>query len=250
MQKLSEIFEQLTYGELSQVALGGAEQGGEITDANYRHIGNHVKLGLTSLYKRFNLKQGRLTLQLFPDVETYPLLSKYATNGKGLEPTRWILDTVSQPFSEDILKILVVTGDSGAVFPLNDYGDELSIITPTLDSVRVPLILRNPLPFTIPEEFKTSKLVLDYQANHPNILSSTTDLDPERTMIELPDSHTQALLYFVASRVHNPIGMGQEFNAGNNWAQRYEQECHRLEEDGQEIDDSATMDRATRNGWC
>lgn len=249
MQKLSEIFEQLTHGELSQVHLGGAEDGGEINEDNYRHIGNHVKLGLTSLYKRFNLKQGRLTLQLFPDIENYPLQSKYAVNGKGTEPVRWILDTAGSPFAEDILKILSITGDTKATFPLNDYADEFSIITPTMDSIRVPSVLLTPTPFTVPEEYITSKLILNYQANHPNFMLSNLDLDPERVMIELPSSHTQALLYFVASRVHNPIGMGQEFNAGNNWFNRYEQECRRLEDDGHEIDQGGQTDRITRNGW-
>jgi len=249
MQKLSEIFEQLTTGELSQVHLGGAAHG-EITEENHRAVANHVKLGLTSLYKRFTLKHARLTVQLFPTVETYPLLSKYATNGKGTEPVRWILDTAGALYSEDILKILTVTGDEGVVFPLNNYTDDFSIITPTMDSIRVPLIIRNPLHGTIPKEYMTSKLVLDYQANHPNFVTPTGNLDPERVMIELPASHVQALLYFVASRVHNPIGMGQEFNAGNHWAQRYEVECQRLENDGNEIDTGGLVDRIRRGGWA
>lgn len=248
MQKLSDIFEQLTFGELSQVNLGSTDQDGAITDDNQRKVAAHVKLGLTSLYKRFNLKQGRLTLQLFPNVDTYPLLSKYATNGAGVEPTRWILDTPTLPYGEDILKILSVTGDSGFVFELNNYADDYSIITPTMDSLRVPALVLNPTS-DVAACYRTTKLVLDYQANHPNFLTSTGFLDPERTAIELPESHTQALLYFVASRVHNPIGMGQEFNAGNNWSQRYEAECRRLESDGNEIDEGAQIDRVRRNGW-
>lgn len=247
MQKLSEIFEQLTHGELSQVFLGGADAG-EILEDNYRHIGNHVKLGLTSLYKRFNLKQGRVTLQLFPTIDTYSLQSKYAVNGGGTEPVRWILDTPGLPFGEDILKILSVTGDSGFPFELNNYADDFSIITPTLDSVRVPALVLNPTT-DMDQRYLTSTLTLEYQANHPKFMTANGFLEPERTNIELPDSHTQALLYFVASRVHNPIGMGQEFNAGNNWAQRYEAECRRLEEDGHEIDDACSADRIQRGGW-
>lgn len=248
MQKLSEIFEALTYGELSQVFIGGGEQG-KITEDNYRHVASHVKLGLTALYKRFNLKNSQLTLQLFPDVETYPLQSKYAVQDqRSMEPRRWILDTSGQPFGQDIIKIQTVTGDSGFVFELNNYADDYSIATPTMDSVRVPTSILVPST-ELPKQYKTSKLVLDYQANHPDFLPRVGFFDPELTNIELPDSHTQALLYFVASRVHNPIGMGQEFNAGNNWAQRYEVECRRLEDDGGEIDGGAQTNRAQRNGW-
>lgn len=248
MQKLSEIFEQLTYGELSQVALGGAEQGGILSEATQRKVMSHIKLGLTSLYKRFNLKQGRLTLQLFPDVDTYPLLGKYAVSSRGVEPKRWIVDTTTAPYGEDILKILAVTGDSGYGFELNNYADDFSIITPAMDILRVPTLVLNPTN-DVAACYLTSQLQITYQADHPKFPGTLSFLDPERVNIELPASHTQALLYFVASRVHNPIGMGQEFNAGNNWAQRYEAECKRLENDGNEIDEGAQIDRVRRNGW-
>lgn len=249
MQKLSEIYEQLTMGELSQVSLGGGELGA-ITEANSRHVANHIKLGLTALYKRFELKRGRLIVQLFPDQEDYLLTQRYATNGKNtMEPRRWILDTVDKPFGDDILKILGVTGDTGNAFVLNDYSDEYSIMTPTMESLRVPRSIVNSLPFVTPDEYRTSKLTLDYQANHPNFMPRVGYFDPELVNIELPASHTQALLYFVASRVNNPIGMGQEFNAGNNWAQRFEQECVRLEMDGNEINDQSGNTRARRGGW-
>lgn len=249
MQKLSLIFEQLTHGELSQVALGGAGPG-EIVEANFRHVGNHVLLGLTALYKRFSLKQSQLILELQHDQLTYPLHSKFAVNGKNSqEPVRYIKDSLALPFVDDIIKIQKITGDSGWDFNLNDYTDEYSIVTPTMESIRVPLDVVNP-PNELPKQYLTTKLVIEYAANHPNFMPKLGYFDPQLTTIELPDTHTQALLYFVASRVHNPIGMGQEFNAGNNWAARYEAECQRLEADGAEIDSTAGNTRAGRGGWC
>jgi hypothetical protein len=249
MMKLSEIFEQLTTGELSQVAIGGNEQGG-IDEANYRAVANHVKLGLTTLYNRFDLKRSEVDVLLMPDQYVYPLQSKYALNGKNsTEPKRWIMDTPLSPFGEDILKILVVKGDTGEEFPLNDYTNEYSVHTPTMDSIRVPVEVVTPTDRT-PVWYRTTQLMLCYQANHPNFLPRVGYFDPELTNIELPLTHLQALLYFVASRVHNPIGMGQEFNAGNNWAQRFEAECQRLEQEGREIDSTAGNTRAERGGWC
>lgn len=249
MQKLSQIFEQLTQGELSQVSMGGGEIGA-IQEPHYRAIGNHVMLGLTALYKRFDLKRGQLVVELQSTRTTYPLHSKYAVMGvNSKEPVRYIKDTVDDPFRDDLLKILTITGDSGYAFNLNDYTDHFSIVTPTLESIRVPIDVVNP-GTELAKEYRTANLVIDYQANHPTFVPRVGFYDPQLTMIELPASHTQALLYFVASRVHNPIGMGQEFNAGNNWAQRYELECQRLEGEGGEIDSLAGNTRAERGGWC
>lgn len=246
--QLSQIFEMLTTGELAQVFVGGATQG-EITEANYRTMGNHVMLGLTSLYKRFNLKQGRINLQLQEDQTTYPLHSRYAVQGKrSLEPVRWIQDTSDEVFMDDILKILSVTGDAGVEFPLNDYTDCYSVMTPTMETVRVPLDVVNYTTGT-PEIWKTANLLITYQANHPAIVPPLGFFDPQLTVVELPQSHVQALLYYVASRVNNPIGMGQEFNAGNTWFVKYENECVRLGADGDQIDNTVWNDRARRNGW-
>ena len=57
-------------------------------------------------------------------------------------------------------------------------------------------------------------------------------LNPEITKVELPSSHLQALLYFVASRTYNPIGMTNELNAGNNWYANCEAACQELEVQG------------------
>lgn len=249
MQKLSEIFEKLTTGELSQVSIGGANSG-ELLEKDYRAVGNHVMLGLTALYKRFDLKRSLLVVELVPDLTEYMLHSRYAVNGKQTnEPVRYIIDSMKRPFKDDILKILGVTNDEGCNLSLNDNNDRFSLRTPTIESLLVPLDVVNQVESKLPDEYKTDRLIVQYQANHANFIPRIGYFDPENTTIELPSSHTQALLYFVASRVHNPIGMGQEFNAGNNWNARYEQECQRLEADGNELEIDLGNHRARRNGW-
>ena len=69
------------------------------------------------------------------------------------------------------------------------------------------------------------------------------------TEIELPYSHLEALLYFIASRVHNPIGMANEFHAGNSWAAKYEHECVRLEQLNLRVDQGEDNTNFCRNGW-
>lgn len=248
MQKLIQVFEKLTQGELSQVSIGGNQQG-EITEANYRTLANHVSMGLTSLYKRFNLKQGQVDVRLIPGKMSYLIHSRFADHGKYTnEPVRWVQDSMTNRFNDDILKIIKVSNQQNYEFPLNTHSDPFAVITPTLESIRFPLVIVSPTS-NIDNLLKTTVATVHYQANHPNIIPRVGYLDPNSINIELPDSHIMALLYFVASRVHNPIGMGQEFNAGNNWFAKYEQECQRLEFDGQEIESYQGVDRIRRGGW-
>jgi hypothetical protein len=59
----------------------------------------------------------------------------------------------------------------------------------------------------------------------------------------------QALMYFVASRAHNPAGMSNEFHAGNTWYAKYEGECMRLKLENYEIDQAATVNRKAAKGF-
>lgn len=246
--KLSQIFEQLTSGELRQLKIGGAEVG-EIEESNYRAITNHVVLGLTALYTRFNLKENRAKVLIQPDRFTYPLQSKYAVFGPGLEPIRWVIDTADDKFGDDILKIeRVIAVDTDVEFPLNDYNSAYSVFTPTMDTIRLPTLVVDPTDELDPQ-LKTTSVLVIYRANHPSIMPRLGFFDPQLTEVDLPMSHLQALLWFVASRVNNPIGMSNEFNAGNNYAAKYEMECKRLENAGLDIDTVVTTNRAQRNGW-
>lgn len=249
MMKLSTIFEQLTYGEFSQLALGGLESGG-IAEDKYRQVASNVVLALTALYTRFNLKTGQLTLALQPDQVQYALQSKYAVNGlRSTEPVRYILDTVNQPFGDDILKVeKVVVADTDFEMELNKTMELYACSTPAMDTIQVPKDMVT-VGAELPDWLKTSTLTVMYRANHPAIMPRVGYFDPERVNIELPNTHLQALLLFVAWRVHTPAGMSNEFVAGNNYYARYEAECQLLNNNGIQIDKGTETTRFRRNGW-
>ena len=247
MMKLSEIFSQLTYGELSQISLGGGEQG-EINESNYDRVLSHVNLGLTALYKRFPLKQGRLTIQLQQGRFSYPLSKAYAvSNATSLEPVKYILDS-EVPFIEDIHKVESVFTDKGWELGLNDESDPYAIATPSAQVLRIPAsIVANST--DLPEPLKTATLEVVYRANHPTISQDSVGFDPISYEVELPYSHLEPLLLFVASRVNNPIGMTNEFHAGNSYAAKYEQACQQLEQFNLKVDQGSQNTRLQRNGW-
>lgn len=246
--KLQEVFDQLTYGELSQFAIGGNEAG-VINPANYNRLIPHVNLGLTALYKRFPLKEGRLILELQSGRITYPIQSNYAVSSRtSKEVVRYIKDTTATAFKDDIHKIERVYTDKGFEFGLNDEADPYGMFTPSATVLRVPAEVAAQV-IGLPDELKSPRIELVYRANHPLIVADGADLEPESIELELPYSHLEPLLFYIASRVHTPTGMTNETNMGNTYFAKYEASCQQLETTNLRVDQGGQSDRLYRNGW-
>lgn len=212
--KLIEVFENLTAGELSQLAIGGGESG-EVDPSNYGKLLTHINLGLTALYTRFNLKEGETSFALVPGKRSYVI------------------------HRDDLLKIERVYDGLGNEWALNDEGNALACRILSTKQLQVPEVLA-----------ATGGIVrVGYRANHPRIIVEFGTFNPALTEVELPYSHLQALLYFVASRCYNPVGMTNEFHAGNSYMAKYEAECVRLEMENLETDQGGQYDRIYLNGW-
>lgn len=247
--KLSEIFSQLNSGELSQVGIGGGKSGA-IAEKDYHAILNHVNLGLADLFTRFTIRQGQLILALQPGKASYSLTAPYAvTNRRSQEAVRYILDSSEEPFRDDVAKIERVLTDAGDEMVLNVGTNSESIITPSATVLRLPRIMVNPPLTGLPDHLKTSRLEVFYRAVHPAIVKSLGPFDPTRVEVDIPRVYLQALLYFVAARVHAPMGMNQEFYSGSVFSMKYEQECARLVNANLQIDQQRQNTRLERNGW-
>lgn len=236
--KLSEVFSQLTYGELSQLNLGGSEAGA-IEASNYPQVVAHVNMGLLALYKRFNLKEGRLQFTLTSGVTYYPLNTSDDVN--------FVVVPGEEEFADDILKVERVYTSRGFELSLNDQEDPYACMTPSNTVLRVPAAIAGQ-GMDLPDHLKTDTLTVVYRAKHPMILA-TSSFNPSRITLELPYTHLEPLLLYVASRVHNPIGMSNEFHAGNSYAAKYEQACQQLEVQNLRVDQGSQSNRLQRNGW-
>ena len=246
---LQEVFDQLSAGEFSQLSLGGAGVG-VINETNYQGLLGHINLGLTALFKKFPLKEGRLSIALQPGQALYKLNSAFAVANTGsTELVKYILDTVDDPFQDDVLKIEKVLTEAEAEFPLNDGSDVYSMFTPSALQLRVPQELVTD-GADLPEEMETDILTVVYRANHPKILLSEVQFDPSQVELWLPESHLEPLLYYVASRVNNPVGMANEFHAGNSYYAKYVAACQALMEEGLQVDQGSTNYRLISNGWA
>lgn len=234
---LTELIDHLRTGELSQLYMG--VDGGEVefTDEHLTRLIGQINLALTALHSRFLLREGKLKLERVPGLSTYVLNSRYAqANNRSRESVRYIMDTAN-PFLDDILKIERVYDQDGREVGLNDDGDPDGVSTPTHTSLYVPMHL------------ETETLTVVYRANHPTIVKNAGFFRPEAVEVDLPMSHVEPLLLYIASRMLNPLSTQNEFHEGNNYAAKYEAACQRIENLNYRIDKVSTVDRITRNGW-
>lgn len=246
--KLQEIFDHLKAGEFSQLNFGAGQGIVDEDDTTMLKVLSHVNLGLTDLFTRFELRRRRLQLTLQAGQTSYLLTSKHSVNGRGSVDPKYIIDTTTDPFRDDVLLVSQVFTDGNFELPLNRLDVPYSLLTSAMNRIEVPLsIVERSL--ALPSTLITAGLTVVYRANHATLNPNVGAFDPERLEIELPASHMTALLYFVASRANNPVGLGQEFNAGNTYAAKYEVECLRLKSDGMEIQQRGNESRFAARGF-
>lgn len=221
--KLSEIFEHLTVGELSQVFTGG-EYGEGITAANRHKLISHINLGLNELHKRFFLREARTSLYLARGLEQYQVEEK------------------------DLLKIEQIRLPDDRELLLNDENAAIKVLAKSWNSLRIPTASVDKLL----DEEKVPNLVVVYRAQHPILGEREIAQEPDRVEIDLPYSHVWPLLLFVASRVMNPIGSAggaTDYHDGNNYAAKYEQACREIEQYGLVLSRDAEEDTFRQRGW-
>ncbi len=234
--QVKDIFEMLSHGEFSQIKLGGED--GLIDPTNHKKILSHINLGLLVLYKRFALKNGTVQFKLLNKVTIYSLEED--------NDLQFISNPEEDDFNGGVLKISRVLTDSGRELHLNDNKQEWSCHTPTPTKLVVPKLMVT-LGAELPDEYKTDSLIVDYVAKHP-VLSNKSNIP--NLFLELPETHIEPLLYYVAARVFTPLGLANnEGKDSNKYYAMFEAACQQLEVQNYEIDQVVTNTRASRNGW-
>ncbi len=194
---LSDIFEQLTYGELKQFSIGGFSKGG-IQVKDYPEVISHINLGLLSLYTKFPVLEKELIIEIQEGITIYKLDYEFAESNPSGADVKYIQDTVDEPFLDDLLRIDSAYTAWGDELPLNDDSinsvyykpEKYSLFIPTWDSIQVPngMIVQDDLLYII------------YRAKPVKITSS---VDPTKHDVFIPDTMLEALLQYIVSRVHS-----------------------------------------------
>lgn len=233
--KLQDIYNQLAYGELRLLNIGSGDIDAEtdgFPEASFIKILPTVQLGITELHKRFTLREGRVTIPLVDGQSTYVLTKKLSA---------------PEDFEENLLKIERIYGtyrDQDYEIPLNKISNPQAIRTTSFNTLLIPDDSEK-----APWLKETSSLKVVYRADHPKININLAQAAPLAVDIDLPVTHLQALLYFIASRMHNPMGMNDQIHDGNNYAQKFQQEVQNLSLMNYEVDDDEDNQRITDHGW-
>lgn len=229
---LSDVFDQLAYGEFSKIFLG---ESGAIPQASWNRIIAHINLGLTELYKRFDLKQVELPVEVLAGTLDYDLKE-----------------------GGDFIEILHVFNSDNVEIPLNNrvtaINKEWGAAQAVVDRVHtnVPSVL------SVNPQMLPQVLTVVYKAGHvpiPKIADAALDgFDLAGVQIDLPVTYLEALLYFVASRIFNPLDLSnvagrQPFHSGNNYYSKYEAACAQLMSKGLDISEKLETGLFQRKGF-
>nr|QTZ82768.1 MAG: hypothetical protein [Enquatrovirus sp.] len=205
--KLKELFQNLALGELSGspfVELNGYE----LDSTKLPRVIHAINQALTYIHTTFHIKQNQVVIQLKDAQANYYLDSDYAVTNHNSPYPKYILDTETNKYQDDLLAVLGVFGIDGTSFPLNDPYAIGSVFTPEFNCIQVP------------EDVKAAgyrQIIVVYKANHKKIdlkepLSSSE-------VINLPSSYDSLLQAYVAYLLYmNMSGEGQMNKAGQFFA--------------------------------
>ena len=213
---LIDLFDQLAYGELAKISLGGDPTIG-ILEKDYANIISHINLGLTELYKRFPLKKDEIAIQLEDDMQTYMLHSDYAlSNTASAKPVKYLIDSEESPFTDTVLKIEQVIDEDGGVLYLDDINQTWSVYSPSYNTIQVP--------------YASSELAVTvtYRADHERIPAIGVDVNTYD--VPIPLSHLEPLLYYIASRIHTTLPTLDGISKGNDYLAKFEAACKKIED--------------------
>ena len=215
--KLSEVFEMLQYGELSNVSLSGdIDEPIAIREEDYPRLISHINMALTDLHTKFNLKEREVVIQPVEGITFYELDSKYAeSNNSSTEPYKYIKDSIYEPFLDDVIRVNSAYDELGCEVPIND------------ENVCNSIYLNSYKRIQIPNAHEENALFVMYRANHPKLSSSKPNLDDE---VEIPAYCVEALLSYVASRVHTQRTSQESQGIAVNLMAKYNLICQQLEE--------------------
>ncbi|MGH1461236.1 MAG: hypothetical protein ACRBB6_04290 [Neptuniibacter sp.] len=233
---LSELFDLLTYGELSQVSIGGKNSGG-IAAADYAKVVSHVNMGLTALYTRFPLRYDEVMIEQQDHLQTYYLQPQFAeTNTESTEPFKYIKDSVYFPFLNNVIQIVNVFSEMGEERPINKSDDVLSVYVPKFNAV------------TIPYAMEGNTFSVLYKGNHEKIIVDGS-FDPETVAVEIPEPLVEPLLIYIAGRIVGNMGSTDNLNASAQYKSRFELALLEVENLGLINNQDLNTDRLLRNGW-
>lgn len=233
---LNDLFRDLALGELSNLSM---VENDTIIPQRRPKIVSYANEALLALHSTFVLKEKDVLIEMREGVTNYHLLKRYAWSryDKDNPPDHfnipYIIDMITEPFEEDVIKILSVFNSFGEKLPLNDLDNPMSVFNPQSNVLQVP--------YPIPGQ----SLSLEYQAKHPKLDHCHPDDE-----IVLPDVLWRALKAYIAGKVCSHMNTQEMTAKGQEHLIIFETICQEvIEKDLVNTSSSTTNTRFYKRGW-
>lgn len=231
---VAQLFTQLSYGELSNLAMA-MNGAGTIQEQDQPKIINYANEGLIRLYSKFCLREKDILVEMVEHITNYHLNSRFAETkyDPNVEPYPYIKDLPNEPFTDDVIKVLSVFDTLGNELPLNDAEQCDSVFTPQANVLQVPKPLEG------------VALSVHYQAKHPTLSEQRQEDE-----ILLPDVLHGALTAFIAYKVYSHMNTEGATARGQEHYTMYTTLVQSVEEtDTASTSVSSTNSRFQKRGW-
>ncbi len=232
--KVRELFERLSYGELSNLSIG-MDGSGQITEKGKPKLISYINDGLLNIYTRFKLKEDTLIIEQVQHITSYHLTKRFAESSESDEPYKYIKDLPGEPFRDDVIKIVEVYDSYGRPRILNDVENASSLFVPYPTELQVP--------------YPTQGVALSvgYQARHDPLKK---DGDVESQDIELPFILEGPLQSYVAYKVYSHMNGQENLTKAQEYFQTFETSCTDIEgDDTVNKTFSTTHDKLRKRGF-
>jgi hypothetical protein len=232
---LGYVLDHLKEGELSAANLGADGEDG-VNSNNVNKVIGYINMGLVSLYTRFDLKTDSCLIRYLPEVKQYELSTDFADSNTASTYTKYIMDSVDNPFVDNVLQIQKVINETlQEEFFLNDTNQDMRVVTNTYNT------------FTVPVLDEETVLKVSYRATPKKLRTTGRCLEDQK--MDLPISHLQALCYYVAARYYGSRGGMEAMNESNNYHIKFTQECEFLSNQGVYRQDNTELTSFQKGGW-
>jgi hypothetical protein len=213
------VFDQLSHGELSTVALGGLNDGYGIREEDYEKIVSHVNFALLDLSKKFQLNKKRVRTSQVAGEFTY------------------VLDA-------DLLNIISIVDNLGNPYSLNRINDKYIVDDEVEGDYNVQTDTTG---FTYDYGVEGRSFIVDYQAALPKL--NPINLDAETVELDIHPGVLQPLLYLITSRIYASLPTLDGINKSMEYLVKYKEECETIQKYGLIHKFEFTNNKFSDNGW-
>lgn len=212
--KVEDFFTRLSLQELSNLSIGNSGAG-TIEEGKEPKILGYLNEAMLRLHSRFVLLERNLMLLQVGHITNYHFKKQFSESAGSTEPYLYIKDSRTEPFTDDVIKVLSVSDEYGRTRPINELGNRLSVFTPRQEMLQVPN----------PED--NSPLSVNYQARAvPLKLKGDNLLKQE---FDIPFALEGALAAYIGHLVYNHMNGQENQMKSADFERKYEMICAEIE---------------------